>query len=68
MFDDVNENVIKRKLDGEKEVDENTRKTRYDICKECDQLDKKWLTCNQCGCWMPVKARLPFFKCKINKW
>lgn len=68
IFEEVEERVIKIKMDGAEEVDVPTRKTRYSICKSCENLDKRWGKCQICSCWMPVKARLPKMKCPIGKW
>lgn len=68
IFEEVEERVIKIKLDGAEEVDIPTRKTRYSICQSCEKLDKRWAKCQICNCWMPVKARLPGMKCPIGKW
>lgn len=56
------------KLDGATEVDNSTRKHRYQICAECEHLNQQWHRCEKCKCWMPVKARLPFTKCPEGKW
>ena len=55
------------KLDGQQEVTSAVRKTRYEVCAECSKLSK-WLVCEECNCWMPVKARLPMTKCPLGKW
>lgn len=68
IFDEVEERVIKIKLDGVEEVDIPTRKARYSICQSCENLDKRWCKCQICNCWMPVKARIPGMKCPIGKW
>ena len=39
---------------------------RLDICSQC--LFYKENKCNKCGCYMPIKAALPFSKCPLNKW
>ena len=46
-----------------KEIAEN----RYKICKSCDQFTKVKF-CKKCGCFMPVKTKLAYVKCPINKW
>jgi hypothetical protein len=60
--------IIKDKLNGALEVDESLRTTRYAICQECNELNKRWHKCQICNCWMPVKARLPGTKCPLEKW
>ncbi len=40
---------------------------RYKICQSCDQLNSLNV-CKQCGCYMPLKTRLPWTHCPVNKW
>jgi hypothetical protein len=68
ILDPYNVKIIKDKLNGIIEVDEDTRKSRFSICQSCDELTEKWHTCKICSCWMPVKARIPGTKCPIGKW
>lgn len=60
--------TINNNLEGAEEVSDADRKTRFQICQDCEELEKKWHTCGICKCWMPVKARLPKMKCPAGKW
>lgn len=40
---------------------------RMDICKECVFFTKQKF-CKVCGCFMPIKTRIPFMKCPMKKW
>ena len=40
---------------------------RFSICKECPHL-KVTNQCEQCGCFMPAKTKLPNAVCPIGKW
>lgn len=42
-------------------------KKRIDICKECEYITEH-ASCSICGCYMPLKARIPFFSCPKQKW
>lgn len=43
--------------------------SRIEICKKCPHVKKEaLLRCGQCGCYLKVKARLPFFDCPLQKW
>jgi hypothetical protein len=59
---------IKKKLNGQEEVDPTTATERLKICNDCPDLRQPWHQCTHCQCWMPLKARLPFMKCPIGKW
>jgi hypothetical protein len=46
----------------------NLRKSRLDICKNCEFFNKITTQCNQCGCIMSVKSMLVDSKCPKEKW
>lgn len=44
---------------------------RIAICKQCDKynIDKVLgARCNECGCRLRAKARIPEATCPLNKW
>ena len=41
---------------------------RLSICQECDSFKLTTKQCNECGCFMEVKVRIPGMKCPIGKW
>lgn len=49
------------------QVSNEDRKNRYKVCITCDKLTQ-WDICKVCNCWMPLKAKIPIFKCPLNKW
>jgi len=48
-------------------ADDDLHKTRYNICNDCDKLNKMKF-CNECGCYMPVKSKFKIFNCPLQKW
>lgn len=38
------------------------------ICKSCESFDKEKFKCKECGCFLGIKARVPFAKCPLKKW
>ena len=48
-------------------VEDNKRKSRMDICKECDKLHFQTL-CIECGCFMPTKTWMIDARCPLKKW
>lgn len=49
-------------------VDDETRKYRYDLCKSCPSLIQSTKTCKKCGCFMKEKTKLPHASCPLGKW
>jgi len=49
-------------------TDEQTAKTRYDICLECPELIQLSKQCKKCGCFMAAKTKLKMATCPLNKW
>ena len=47
-----------------KEIAQN----RYDICKSCEHFNMEMKICNQCGCFMKIKVKMPGAFCPVNKW
>ena len=41
---------------------------RMEVCRSCDRLDNITKICKECGCFMPVKTKLPNEACPIGKW
>jgi len=45
-------------------------KGRLATCIDCDksQWEGYFIKCTECGCFMTVKAAIPWMKCPIGKW
>lgn len=41
---------------------------KYLICKTCEEFNNKIKVCKVCGCFMPVKSKIPGMKCPKGKW
>lgn len=41
---------------------------RMSICNGCENFKQLTKTCNQCGCIMPLKTKLPNAACPVGKW
>lgn len=68
ILENYDPSIIKNNLEGVEQITDVDRNTRFKICQDCEELEKKWHTCGICKCWMPVKARLPGTKCPLGKW
>ena len=38
------------------------------ICLQCEHFFKPTKQCKKCGCFMPVKVRIPRLHCPVGKW
>lgn len=55
-------------MDNKKEQQESKLSNeRFEICKKCEFLINGE-RCEKCGCYMPLKTKLPFMKCPEGKW
>lgn len=41
---------------------------RLATCADCVHYSKATTRCGICGCFMPVKVKLPHAECPIGKW
>jgi len=55
-------------LQPDKYGDEQTAKTRYEICLQCPKLIQVTKQCKECGCFMQLKVKLREATCPIGKW
>lgn len=51
-------------------TDEETplSKRRLVMCESCDSFKTILKVCNECHCFMPLKARMPSMSCPLGKW
>jgi len=45
-----------------------TKRERIEICENCSMLNTKLRTCSVCGCFVDLKAAVPFLHCPRKKW
>lgn len=48
--------------------DQELVEDRLAICLLCPHLNKKYIKCNKCGCFMKLKTTLRSAHCPIGKW
>ena len=58
-------NIINNK---ELSVSDEIYEKRMSICHGCPKFNKELKKCNECGCFLTVKARLSGMKCPLNHW
>ena len=51
-----------------KNVSEETKNSRLEICKSCEFFNESLYQCKQCGCFLKIKASWATEKCPIDKW
>lgn len=45
-----------------------TAEERLNICAGCEFFNSYLKTCRKCGCYLPVKVKIKFVSCPLNKW
>ena len=53
---------------NQKKADPDLMKERLAICNECPWLNKSFVKCRKCGCFMKLKTTLMSAKCPEGKW
>jgi len=53
---------------GFKQVDDKTKEARLEICKSCEFYEDSLIRCNQCGCFLLIKAAWASENCPLQKW
>lgn len=53
---------------GSPKVSEEIQKKRMSICEDCPFYNVKDNTCNDCGCYLPLKTKWADQECPQNKW
>lgn len=48
-------------------VDKKLANERYEICMQCEQLNKTFKKCNACGCFILGKTKIET-TCPLGKW
>lgn len=49
-------------------VSDEKESERLKICKGCEYYNRKEDECEECGCYIPMKVKIIFDSCPINKW
>ena len=50
------------------EEEKKTAVEKMKLCIQCPHFFKPTKTCKKCGCFMPIKVRVPSQKCPVDKW
>ena len=49
-------------------IPEEESNKRFEICNNCEFLNKEQYRCAKCGCFMKTKVKFSGAKCPISKW
>jgi hypothetical protein len=49
-------------------VSKDVYESRIEICRLCPKLISGINVCSECGCLMPIKAKMEHAHCPIRKW
>jgi len=49
-------------------VSDEVYKERVSICKSCDKYIELDNECSECGCYIPMKAKVILDSCPLEKW
>jgi hypothetical protein len=60
--------ITKNTLKGDALVSSEVKRTRLNICFECESFRSSTRQCVECGCFMELKAGLKDMTCYKDKW
>lgn len=49
-------------------VTDEIYKERTMTCRNCDRYNEMQNVCMECGCFVPMKTKIIFDSCPLNKW
>ena len=49
-------------------IEKEAAQARYDICKQCPELEGITARCRKCGCFMKLKVKLAESECPLGLW
>ena len=61
-------NYITKNEDKVLFVSDEVYEERVSICRSCDRYDELHNSCNNCGCYIPAKAKVILDSCPLEKW
>ena len=66
------EEIILEKLNNPQHPQTSLSQHRYSICETCESFENIFKICKECGCFMPLKVRIPptlhKISCPKGKW
>lgn len=67
-MDNFINSIVNHIQNGFKNVSEETKNSRLEICKSCEFFNESLYQCKQCGCFLKIKTSWATEKCPIDKW
>ena len=68
MAKNAGASVVNHAMNSFQSVPANVKEERISICQGCEHYNSETTRCNECGCFINIKADWASEKCPIDKW
>jgi hypothetical protein len=68
MAKNMGSSVVNHAMNSFQSVPANVKEERMSICEGCEHYNSETTRCNECGCFINIKADWASEKCPIDKW
>ena len=68
MAKNAGASVVNHAMNSFQSVPSNVKEERISICEGCEHYNSETTRCNECGCFINIKADWASEKCPIDKW
>jgi len=68
MAKNAGTSMVNHAMNSFQSVPANVKEERISICEGCEHYDSETTRCDECGCFINIKADWASEKCPIDKW
>ena len=68
MAKNAGTSMVNHAMNSFQSVPANVKEERISICEGCEHYNPETTRCNECGCFINIKADWASEKCPIDKW
>ena len=68
MAKNAGASMVNHAMNSFQSVPANVKEERISICEGCEHYDSETTRCDECGCFINIKADWASEKCPIDKW
>tara|TARA_Y100000310_G_C20516496_1_gene731450 strand:+ start:374 stop:805 length:432 start_codon:yes stop_codon:yes gene_type:complete len=68
MAKNAGTSMVNHAMNSFQSVPANVKEERISICQGCEHYNSESTRCNECGCFINIKADWASEKCPIDKW
>ena len=68
MAKNAGASMVNHAMNSFQSVPANVKEARINICEGCEHYDSETTRCDECGCFINIKADWASEKCPIDKW